>query len=143
MNSIWSNLLSCSALRKRILPHLIADYFHEFGESMPLGNGYWANLLENDAYDSFSEIFIQQEYADYLPKEPISRILDIGAHYGYFSLWLQSKNPEIEIHSLMVEPSSRSRRSLNRLNEHQKLNGRFTYLQKIIDVPEKGRAIFY
>ena len=110
---------------------------------MPLGNGYWANLLENDAYDSFSEIFIQQEYADYLPKEPISRILDIGAHYGYFSLWLQSKNPEIEIHSLMVEPSSRSRRSLNRLIEHQKLNGRFTYLQKIIDVPEKGTAIFY
>ena len=110
---------------------------------MPLGNGYWANLLENDAYDSFSEIFIQQEYADYLPKEPISRILDIGAHYGYFSLWLQSQHPEIEIHSLMIEPSLRCQKSLNKLINHPKLNGRFTYLQKLIDAPEKGTSFFY
>ena len=143
MNSIWSTLLSYSAFRKRILPHLAADYFHEFGHSIPLGNGYWANLLENDAYDSFSEIFIQQEYADYLPKEPISRVLDIGAHYGYFSLWLQSKHPEVAIYSLMIEPSLRCRRSLSRLIDHRKLKGRFKYLQKLIDVPEKGTSIFY
>ena len=143
MSLIWSNLLKFTPFRKRVLSHLHADYFHELSHSIPLGNGYWVHLQENDAYDSFSEIFVQQEYLNYLPEKPISRVLDIGAHYGYFSLWLQSKHPEIAIHSLMVEPSLRCRRSLDRLINHPKLNGRFTYLQKVIDVQGNETAMFY
>jgi FkbM family methyltransferase len=143
VNRIWSILLKPAALRKRIMAHLRADFFHEFGHSIPLGNDYWAELLENDAYDSFSEIFIQQEYADYLPSEPLSRILDIGAHYGYFSLWIQSKYPEREIHSLMIEPSPRCKKSLQRMVNNLKLGGRFSFLQKVIDAPDKISTKFY
>ena len=115
MKSLWTNLLKIPAFRRAILAHLRLDYFHELHHSIPLGNNYWAHLWENDAYDSFSEIFIQEEYADFIPDEPITKILDLGAHYGYFSLWLQSKRPKNEIYSLMVEPSQRCQRSLDKM----------------------------
>jgi len=126
-----------------MLAHLRLDYFHEFHHSIPLGNQYWAHLWENDAYDSFSEIFIQQEYADFIPDEPITNILDLGAHYGYFSLWLQSKRPQDEIHSLMVEPSQRCQRSLEKMAQYPKLGGRFQYLQAAVGNPKEERTPFF
>jgi FkbM family methyltransferase len=108
-----------------------------------LGNNYWAHLWENDAYDSFSEIFIQEEYADFIPDEPITKILDLGAHYGYFSLWLQSKRPKNEIYSLMVEPSQRCQRSLDKMAEYPKLGGRFQYLQAAVGNPKEERTPFF
>ena len=126
-----------------MLAHLRLDYFHEFHHSIPLGNQYWAHLWENDAYDSFSEIFIQQEYADFIPDEPITNLLDLGAHYGYFSLWLQSKRPQDEIHSLMVEPSQRCQRSLEKMAQYPKLGGRFQYLQAAVGNPKEERTPFF
>jgi len=126
-----------------MLAHLRLDYFHEFHHSIPLGNNYWAHLWENDAYDSFSEIFIQQEYSDFIPDEPITNILDLGAHYGYFSLWLQSKRPQDEIHSLMVEPSQRCQRSLEKMAQYPKLGGRFQYLQAAVGNPKEERTPFF
>ena len=126
-----------------MLAHLRLDYFHEFHHSIPLGNQYWAHLWENDAYDSFSEIFIQQEYADFIPDETITNILDLGAHYGYFSLWIQSKRPQDAIHSLMVEPSQRCQRSLERMVQYAKLGGRFQYLQAAVGNPKEGSTSFF
>jgi len=126
-----------------MLAHLRLDYFHEFHHSIPLGNNYWAHLWENDAYDSFSEIFIQQEYADFIPDEPITNLLDLGAHYGYFSLWLQSKRPQDEIHSLMVEPSQRCQRSLEKMAQYPKLGGRFQYLQAAVGNPKEEQTPFF
>ena len=126
-----------------MLAHLRLDYFHEFHHSIPLGNNYWAHLWENDAYDSFSEIFIQQEYSDFIPDEPVLNILDLGAHYGYFSLWLQSKRPQAEIHSLMVEPSRRCQRSLEKMAQYPKLGSRFQYLQAAVGNPKKESTRFF
>jgi FkbM family methyltransferase len=126
-----------------MLAHLRLDHFHEFHHSIPLCNNYWAHLWENDAYDSFSEIFIQQEYSDFIPDETITNILDLGAHYGYFSLWLQSNRPRDEIYSLMVEPSQRCSRSLERLVKYPKLGGRFQYLQSAVGNPRKQSTRFF
>ena len=126
-----------------MLAHLRLDYFDEFHHSIPLGNNYWAHLWENDAYDSFSEIFIQQEYSDFIPDEPVTNILDLGAHYGYFSLWLQSKKPQQEIHSIMVEPSQRCQRSLEKMAQYPKLGGRFQYLQAAVGNPKEERTRFF
>jgi FkbM family methyltransferase len=126
-----------------MLAHLRLEYFHEFHHSIPLGNNYWAHLWENDAYDSFSEIFIQQEYLDFIPNEPLTKILDLGAHYGYFSLWLQSKRPQDEIHSIMVEPSQRCQRSLEKLAQYPKLKNRFQYLQAAVGNPEHDNTKFF
>jgi FkbM family methyltransferase len=143
LKALWSNLLKIPALRRAMLAHLRHDYFHEFHHSIPLGNNYWAHLWENDAYDSFSEIFIQQEYSDFIPDESLTNILDLGAHYGYFSLWLQSKRPKDEIHSLLVEPSKRCQRSLDSLAKYSKLDGRFQYLQAAIGNPKEERTPFF
>ena len=143
MKALWSNLLKIPAFRRALLAHLRLDYFHEFNHSIPLENNYWANLWENDAYDSFSEIFIQQEYSKFIPDETIINILDLGAHYGYFSLWLQSKRPQDEIHSLMVEPSQRCQRSLEEMAKYPKLDERFKYLQAAIGNPEEKHTRFY
>jgi len=126
-----------------MLAHLRLNYFHEFHHSIPLGNNYWAHLWENDAYDSFSEIFIQQEYFDFVPDEPITSILDLGAHYGYFSLWFQSNRPQEEIYSLMVEPSQKCQRSLERLVQYPKLDGRFQYLQAAVGNPKEKNTRFF
>ena len=104
MISIGSLLLKSSLLRKSILTNLKSKYFHELGLSLPLDNGYWAHLMEYDSYNSFSEIFIQQEYQDFLPKSDLMKVIDLGAHYGYFSLWLQSKIGSDEFRSLLIEP---------------------------------------
>lgn len=143
MKFFWSVIFKSAVLRKRILFYLRNNYFHEFGHSIPLGNDFWAHLLEYDAYDSFSEIFIQKEYSNYLPNEPICRILDIGAHYGYFSLWIQSQNPKKEIHSLMIEPSPKCNRSLTKLVNHPYFKGKFVYLQKAIDGIDTQKTMFY
>ena len=126
-----------------MLAHLRLDYFHEFNHSITLENNYWANLWENDAYDSFSEIFIQQEYSDYIPDEPLTKILDLGAHYGYFSLWLQSKRPQDKIHSLMIEPAQRCKRSLEEMAQYPKLGGRFKYLQAAVGNPKEASTRFF
>ena len=136
-------LLRFKYIRKKLLFHLKHKYFHELGHSIPLQSGYWAHLLEKDSYDSFSEIFIKQEYLEFIPEAPISRILDLGAHYGYFSLWLQSKRPEIELVSLMIEPSPSCARSLQNLVKQEKLNGRFSFLQKSIGHPVSESSPFY
>jgi FkbM family methyltransferase len=126
-----------------LLIRLRSDYFHEFNHSIPLGNNYWAYLLENDAYDSFSEIFVQQEYLDLLPDEPTLKVLDIGAHYGYFSLWLQSKNPDQVIKSLLIESSFRCLRSLKKLISDKKLNGHLKLLPKAVGNPQNQITEFY
>ena len=110
---------------------------------MPLGNDYWAHLLESDAYDSFSEIFIQQEYLDYLPEKPPLRILDLGAHYGYFSLWIQSIHPENDVHSLLIEPSPNCSRSLQNLIKQKSLKNRFLFLPRAIGNAKRSTTSFY
>ena len=143
MKNFWSNLLKINYFRRAILAHLHADYFHEFNHSISLEDDYRAYLCENDSYDSFSEIFIQQEYSDFIPDEDILSVLDIGANYGYFSLWLQSKRPQDKIHSTLIEPSLRCRRSLEKLVKLPRLQNRFQHLQRAVGNPERPHIIFF
>ena len=138
-----SFLLKFKFIRNRVKFNFLHNYFNELQLTIPVGSDYWAYLCENDAYDSFSEIFIQQEYSDLIPDESILNILDIGANYGYFSLWLQSKRPKDKIHSTLIEPSLRCSRSLNKLVELPRLQNRFQYLQRAVGDPEETHIKFF
>jgi FkbM family methyltransferase len=138
-----SFLLKFKFIRNRLKFHFLHSYFNELQVSIPVGNGYVAQLLETDAYDSFSEIFIQQEYSDFIPDEPITSILDIGANYGYFSLWLQSKCSQDKIYSTLIEPSLRCRRSLEKLVTLPRLQNRFQYLQRAVGDPKEPLIKFF
>ena len=138
-----SFLLKFKFIRNRVKFNFLHNYFNELQLTIPVGSDYWAYLCENDAYDSFSEIFIQQEYSDLIPDECILNVLDIGANYGYFSLWLQSKRPKDKIHSTLIEPSLRCSRSLNKLVELPRLQNRFQYLQRAVGDPEETHIKFF
>ena len=130
-------------LRNRLKFHFLYSYFHELQITIPVGSDYWAHLCENDSYDSFSEIFIQQEYSDFIPKENLFTILDIGANYGYFSLWLQSIRPKDKLYSILVEPSLRCRRSLEKLVGTPQLENRFRYVPRAIADPNLSHVKFF
>ena len=138
-----SFLLRFKFIRNRLKFHFLHSYFNELQLTIPVGSGYDARLLEPDSYDSFSEIFIQQEYADFVPSEDISTVLDLGANYGYFSLWLQSKRPKDKIQSTLIEPSLRSSRSLEKLVELPRLQNRFKYLQRAVGNPKEPHIKFF
>jgi FkbM family methyltransferase len=136
----WLEILKFKKFRRSIVINLKSAYYHEIGNCIPLNNDYEAHLLENDAHNSFSEIFIQREYENFIPKIKFHRILDIGANYGYFSLWLQAKYPESKISSLMIEASPRCRRSLQNLVNQPILDGRFHWLERAIG-PQKKKTV--
>ena len=138
-----SFFLKFKSFRNRLKFYFLHSYFHELQITIPVGSDYWAHLCENDSYDSFSEIFIQQEYSDFIPKEKLFTILDIGANYGYFSLWLQSIRPIDKIYSTLVEPSLRCRRSLEKLVGTPKLKNRFRYFPCAIADPKKSHVKFF
>lgn len=141
--SFLSFILKSTFLRESIITHLKSHYFSEFNLSIPISNNYSVNLEENDSYDSFSEIFIQGEYNSYLPDIEFRKVIDIGANYGYFSLWLQSIQPDTPLESALIEASPRCLKSLKCLTSIEKLKGRFTYLPKAIGNPNKEKLSFY
>ena len=130
-------------MRKHFIFLIKQDYFYELEYSVPLNGKYWAHILENDAYDSFSEIFIKQEYKNFLPKNSISKILDIGSNYGYFSLWLQSEYPENKFSSVMIEPSNKCERSLNNLINQPIFEKRFKWINGAIADPKNDKISFF
>lgn len=136
-------LLASSLIRSKVLKFLKDYFYHEFEVSIPLSNNYWAHLLENDSYDSFSEIFIKKEYENYLPESFPDRILDIGANYGFFSLWLQSVNPHKKLFSLLVEPSTSCTRSISKMINANNLNDRFFHIKRVIDDNSDKFTHFY
>ena len=138
-----SFFLKFKFIRNRVKFNFLHNYFNELQLTIPVGSDYWAYLCENDAYDSFSEIFIQQEYSDLIPDESILNILDIGANYGYFSLWLQSNRTKDKIHSTLIEPSHRCSRTLKKLVELPRLQNRFQYLQRAVGNPEETHIKFF
>jgi FkbM family methyltransferase len=138
-----SFLLKFKFLRDRFKFRFLHSYFNELELTIPVGSGYYAQLLESDSYDSFSEIFIQQEYSDFIPNEHITSVLDLGANFGYFSLWLQTKRPKDKIYSTLIDPSLRCSRSLKKLVNLPQLQKRFQYLPLAIGDPNKPHIKFY
>ncbi len=136
-------LLSSKKLRQKVVHFLRNHYFSDLNLSIPVANGYWAQILEKDAYDCFSEIFVNQEYKDFLPPEKPEKLIDLGANYGYFSLWVQSIHPKIRLRSALVEPSTKCHASLERLLADQKLGGRFRLFRSCIGDPSDENANFY
>ena len=142
MKWLWKTLLKSHYFRKSIITHITADYFNEMDLSIRIKNGYWAQILNHDAFDSFSEIFINNEYLNFLPDAEIRKIIDIGAHYGYFSLWLQSMNPNIELESLMIEPCINCHDSIDGLMKDQQFKCISKILDGAIDDPKLEHSSF-
>ena len=92
LSNIIFGFLKIVGLRRRVIFYLKQKYFQDFGFEITLGQGLVAPIPYKDSYDSFSEIFIQQEYAKILKNIPLQeKWIDIGCHMGYFSLWMEHR----------------------------------------------------
>ena len=136
-------LFKFRGIRKKLIFHIKNYFYRELEISVPVENGYYADLLESDAYDSFSEIFVQKEYESFLPELPLNKIIDIGSNYGFFTLWLQSIQPEVDLYSIMIEPSDRCSHTLKKFVSNQHFRNRFKYIQKAIGDPNEEKVTFY
>ena len=135
-------LLKIPKLRAKFIHSIKQNYFDELDISIPLQNNYWGKLFRNDSYDSFSEIFIQNEYEGFIPDIEINSVIDLGAHHGFFSVWLQSTLPKRKIKSLLVEPSARCFPVLSELTKRKEYDN-FTFFNKCIGNPQDGENLFF
>lgn len=63
------------------------------------------------AYDVLKDIFIERAYADYFPFYQKVNIVDVGAHYGYFSIFA-AHNTAQGSRIISVEPSQQNYQQL-------------------------------
>ena len=132
------------SIRRRFAHFFKASYFSELEISIPVRGNLWAPLLHYDSYDSFSEIFIHQEYDDFLPDSgPFERVLDLGAHMGYFSLWLQSIQPETPLYSLLVEADERASEAIDVLIRRNRLEERFQNIAMAVGPASEREITFH
>ncbi len=61
--------------------------------------------LNEDGLSVLRSVFVDREYADYFPFYRKARVLDVGAHWGYFTLFAQ-RNLAAGSHIVAVEPAS-------------------------------------
>ena len=142
--SSHSLLAKFPKIRSRLAHMFRSDFFSDLGIAFPVGGNLWAPLPFNDAYDSFSEIFIQNEYESFLPaNKTFDKILDFGAHFGYFSLWLQSRQPERPLDALLVEPDERSQMAIENLVQRNGLSSRFRHISAAVGPKEQETIAFY
>jgi len=131
-------------IRSRIVPFFQTTYFDELNLSIPVGENLWAPLFHYDSYNSFAEIFIQREYEEYIPSsKPFERILDLGAHMGYFSLWLQSLQPKAPLSSLLVEADDRASKAIVSLIRRNHLENRFHSIAMAIGPATSDQVAFH
>lgn len=140
---IISALLKIPSFRAKVIHSIKQFYFEELDVSIPILNSYWAKLFHIDSYDSFSEIFIHNEYGKFIPNLEINSLIDLGAHHGFFSVWLQSLLGERKLKSLLVEPSARCFPVLKQLSERNEYKENFVFINKCIGNPDEGETLFF
>ena len=135
--TVFHALFANPLFRKRAIFHLKQFYYRELGFCVDLGYGYRCPIAEASAQYSFTEIFFDDEYASVfkLIKLP-DRWLDLGCHYGFFSLYVawmrrrQSNNSSFE--ALLVDADSRIRNGLSSLLSLNNLSSHFSFLHGAI-----------
>ncbi len=138
-----NHILKIPFLRKKILHRIKYNYFNELKISIPIKNNYWADLQQHDSYDSFSEIFIQNEYEGFIPDIEIKSLIDLGSHHGFFSVWLQSLMEKKKLKALLVEPSKICFPVLSQLLQREEYKENFVFINKCIGNPEERETHFF
>ena len=90
--ALWRLFLARPSFRRRLGYHLKAEYPEDLDARIPLGCDLASPLFDPEFGSSFSEIFLEQEYAAMFANTPLPRRwIDLGCYAGFFSLWLEWK----------------------------------------------------
>lgn len=96
--------------------------------------------LQKDGLGVLREVFASRNYADYFPFYEEAVIVDVGAHYGYFSIFASlNAGPEATI--IAVEPSQHNYQILRRNIRDSKVENVYPIRAAISD--QGGEAELY
>ena len=96
MKAILNRLLLTSLKWRRLREHLAfqirQQHYDLLNVRVPLAAGLVAPVLSDEAWISFSEIFLQEEYEQVFRLLPLpDRWIDLGCHAGFFSLFVEQR----------------------------------------------------
>jgi FkbM family methyltransferase len=138
-------MLAWTPIRRRLIFDVRQYYYAELENQIPLGNGLSCPLAFLDAWSSFSEIFVEGEYAPAFDRVPLpERWLDLGCHAGFFSLYVAWQRAQAGLRpgtALLVDADSRMAAAVARLVERNNLSSHFRFLQGAI-APGSGHLDF-
>ncbi len=123
--------LKAESVRRRLIFELVHHYYKDLGIKVPLGNGLWCPISFMEAWSSFSEIFIEAEYAGAFEAMPLpSKWIDLGCHAGFFSLYVIWKRAQRSLppdfRALLIDGDSRVKAQIDALT---KVNGLTEHLR--------------
>jgi FkbM family methyltransferase len=135
--SAFHALFANPLFRKRAIFHLKQFYYRELGFCVDLGYGYRCPIADASAQYSFTEIFFDNEYSAVFDLiELPDRWLDLGCHYGYFSLYVAWMRQKQRRHSsfgaLLIDADSRIHNGLSSLLTLNNLSSHFSFLHGAI-----------
>ncbi len=107
---------------KKILIKLIAPHKDQtvFESICRMANLMLDFSYNKDGVSVLHDIFIEREYSDYFPFYRNNIVVDVGAHYGYFSLFA-AKNSGKNSRIIAIEPANKNFNILNKNIETSKL----------------------
>ncbi|MFM5985593.1 MAG: FkbM family methyltransferase, partial [Sphaerospermopsis kisseleviana] len=103
----------------------------DLGFQISIGNDLACPIVDQSSLYSFSEIFLEDEYKRVFEIINLpSRWLDLGCHYGFFSLYtagLHAKVGQVAFQALLVDADSRVRHGVDSLIRLNRLDSCFMF----------------
>ncbi len=116
VKALLKALLGIGPLRRRLVFAFRHEHFDWLDVRLPVDDTHKAVLASLEATESFSEIFVRQAYAPVLQKTGLpTRFLDLGCHYGLFSLYLATQADGADLQGLLVDGDARVRDGVEKL----------------------------
>jgi len=128
----FSKLFNFKPFRDKAIFYIRQYYFRELDFCVRFGQGFGCPICGVSATYSFSEIFFENEYKPVFDLIDLpSRWLDLGCHYGYFSLyvaWLRAKHrlPQ-NFCGLLVDADSRVLSGVSTLIQRNHLEAQLSF----------------
>ena len=133
----FTALLRPRFIRRRIAFQMAHQYYDELDIMVPVGEGLSCPVSLSEHWCSFSEIFVEREYAASLCNIPLpDRWLDLGCYAGYFSLftaWVRAqKKLPADFRALLVDGDPRTAKAVGKLISSNNLGGMLKFKQGVI-----------
>ena len=133
-SNILSSLISAPIIREKLLFHLKQYYYNELEIKIGIGRGLSCPISHPSATCSLEEIFFGDEYESAFQEIALpEKWLDLGCHYGYFSLylaWLHAgANPNSRPYrAFLIDADSRVGRGIADLINLNNLDANISYM---------------
>jgi FkbM family methyltransferase len=129
--------LSPRALRRRLAFEIRTRHFTDLDIVVPLSPRLSCPIPYNEAWSSFYEVFVQQEYAPVYAHMPLpARWLDLGCHAGFFTadvlLRRDRAGASENWEALLIDGDSRSRAAVERFAAFNQLDDRLHFWRGVI-----------